>query len=120
MNILITSAGRRQALLESLRGDARRLRHPLRVLAADLAPELSAACASADAAFAVPPCSERRYVDALLAICQRERIQMIIPTIDGELQALADSAAAFAKAGSLPVVSLPDAVQVARDKARTA
>jgi carbamoyl-phosphate synthase large subunit len=120
MNLLLTSAGRRNQLLECFRASATSLRLPLRVLAADLRPELSSACRSADAVFAVPACAAPGYVDALLEICAREKVGLLVPTIDPELRPLSDARERFAKIGTTVVVSGPAAVRVARDKLATA
>ena len=118
--ILLTSAGRRVELLHCFRADAGRLGLALRVLAADLRPELSAACQAADAAFAVPRCTEETYVPALLEICRREGVRLLVPTIDTELAVLAAHRETFARVGTLVAVSSPAVIAVARDKLRTA
>src|SRR5687768_2670971 len=56
--LLFTSAGRRNQLMDCFRQDAALLGVNVRVLAADLRPELSSACRQANASFAVPPCSD--------------------------------------------------------------
>src|SRR5205823_4368648 len=65
--LLLTSAGRRCALLECSRESGRELGLELRLLAADAHPATAPACALADAAFPVPACTTEGYVDALTA-----------------------------------------------------
>lgn len=120
MTILVTSAGRRVELLNCFREASRGLALELHVLAAEARPELSAACRAADAAFTVPRCREADYVPALLEICRRERVDLLVPTIDPELDVLSRHAADFAAVGTRVVVSAPDVVAIARDKAATA
>ncbi len=120
MKLLLTSAGRRNQLLDCFRASAAALGMPLKVLAADLRPYLSTACRSADTAFAVPACDSPGYVDALLEICAREKVGLLVPTIDPELGPLSQAASAFAKVGTLIAISHPEAVRVARDKLATA
>jgi carbamoyl-phosphate synthase large subunit len=120
LGVLITSAGRRNQLMRCFRSDAAALGVQLRVLAADLNPALSPACQEADAAFAVPRCTEPGYVAALLEICAREKIGLLVPTIDPELAVLSAAAAQFASAGVRVVVSGPAVVATANDKAATA
>lgn len=118
--ILFSSAGRRVELMNCFRADARRLGVDLRVLAADLRPAMSAACQSADAAFAVPRCLECGFIPAVREICVRERVDLVVPTIDTELPGYAAHLAQFAAAGSRVAVSAPEVVAIARDKAQTA
>lgn len=118
--LLITSAGRRNQLLQCFRSDAKALNWELRILAADLRPELSPACQQADAAFAVPRCTSEDYVLALLEICQREQVALLVPTIDTELAVLSRQADAFAQIGTRVVISSPLVVDLARDKLATA
>lgn len=120
MQILLTSAGRRGHLVQCFREAARSLQIELRVLAADLAPERSAACRLADGAWAVPRCTDVNYVSALLELCQKERVALLVPTIDTELEVLSRHVAEFAATETRVVVSSPEAVAVARDKALTA
>ena len=95
------------------------MRMPLQLLAADLRPDLSTACQAADAVFGVPACHSPGYVEALLEICRREKVGLLVPTIDPELGPLSEAVEAFAKIGTKVVVSLPEAVRVARDKYAT-
>lgn len=120
LTILFTSAGRRTHLIETFRSDATRLGVSLCVIAADSSPRLSAACALADDRVSVPPCRHDDYVPVLRTLCRERRIDMVVPTIDTELLALASSKASFADIGARVVVSSPDAVRVARDKWLTA
>jgi carbamoyl-phosphate synthase large subunit len=120
MKLLLTSAGRRNQLLECFRASAATLRMPLQVLAAELRPDLSTACRAADAVFGVPACDAPGYVDALLEICAREKVGLLVPTIDPELLPLSEAVDAFAKIGTRVAVSRPDAVRIARDKLATA
>lgn len=119
MNLLLSSAGRRVALLQALRLDAQGLGIALRVLAADLNPSQSAACASADIAFAVPRCTEAGFIDSLVDHCHRHQVGLVIPTIDTELPVLSEARARFEPRCKI-AVSSHQAVLVARDKQATA
>lgn len=120
LTILFTSAGRRVELLQCFRADAARLGLPVRLVAADLHPSLSAACQSADACFAVPRCLDPGYVPALLEICRAQQVRLVVPTIDTELPALSEARGQFERAGVRVAVSSPEVVALARDKFRTA
>jgi carbamoyl-phosphate synthase large subunit len=118
--VLLSSAGRRVALLHCLRRDAARLGLRLRVVACDLSPGWSAACHEADLAVAVPPCTHAEFVPRMLELCAREGVDLLIPTIDPELAPLSRSQDAFAARGTTVMVSSPAVVALARDKLRTA
>ena len=119
-NVLITSAGSRVSLLRAFRDELRRIHPGGLVLAADVSPELSAAAAIADGRHAVPPASDPSYVDALLTICRATGVTLVVPTIDTELQVLADNRHRFAAEGVTVAVSDPRFVESCRDKRRTA
>ncbi len=120
MNILITSAGRRNQLLQCFRQSASKLNLPLRILAADMDPEMSSACQSADAAYKVPACGDAAYVDALIELCIREKVKLLVPTIDPELAPLSRASARFEGIGTTVVISNEATVALAGDKLATA
>ena len=119
LTVLFSSAGRRVELVECFRSDARDLGIRLRVLAADAAPEMSAACQVADVAFAVPRCREAAFVPRMLELCAAEKVGLFVPTIDTELLVLAEAQERFAAIGTRVCVSSPETVRIARDKLRT-
>lgn len=120
LTILFLSAGRRVELMECFRKDARDLGLSLRVLAADIKPDWSAACAKADRAFSVPKCTTDEFPGFLHDLCVRERVGLIIPTIDTELPVLSRLAPALETVGSHTVISSNAVVEMARDKLLTA
>ena len=120
LRILVTSAGRRVELLNCFRSAAASLGVELVVLACDLRPEASAACHSADAAFAVPAAGDAGYADAVLDICRREGVTLAVPTIDPELLPLSLAQDAFSGEGCEIAVSGPQLIDIARDKLATA
>lgn len=92
----------------------------LRVLAADANPAMSAACHAADASFPVPRCSDPSFVPALIEICMRERVALLIPTIDTELAVLSQNVDRFSAIGTRVVLSAPGVVALAGNKFETA
>ena len=117
--MLLTSAGRRAGLLDCFRTSAARIGTGIEIHACDLQPELSAACALADARFAAPPCADADYIPTLLSYARQHGIALIVPTIDTELQPLADAREEFAASGIQVHVSCPQTIAVVRDKQRT-
>jgi carbamoyl-phosphate synthase large subunit len=73
----------------------------------------------ADAAWTVPPCTSADFVPAMLELCGREQIGLIVPTIDTELPAYARHRADFAAIGATAAVSGPETVSIAADKLST-
>jgi len=120
VRILLTSAGRRVELLNCFRAAAGRLGLRIEIVACDLNPGLSAACAVADHAAAVPRCTAPNYAEAVLDLVRRHAVALVVPTIDPELLPLAQRAADFAKAGCRVHVSAPNVIEIARDKQWTA
>jgi carbamoyl-phosphate synthase large subunit len=116
--VLISSAGRRVALLEAFRWSLDRLHLDGRVVAADASP-LAAAGLVADEAVLVPPCTSPEFVPALLDVCARRDVALVIPTIDTELPVLASAREEFRQAGVAVAVSSPDTVRIGADKACT-
>jgi carbamoyl-phosphate synthase large subunit len=119
LRLLISSAGRRVGRMQCFRQAADQIGIDLEVIACDLRPELSAACQLADKAFGVPPATDSGYINALLSICQRQRVDLLVPTIDTELPALAHARDAFAGVGTSVAISDPALVDIARDKLAT-
>jgi carbamoyl-phosphate synthase large subunit len=117
--ICVTSAGRRVALLQTLRNDAAALGLSPRIVALDRQPGLSAACALADVSEAVPECSQPGYPEAVMDSCRRHGVTLLVPTIDTELTPLAAWREKFMSIGVMPVLSSQEAVKVARDKFET-
>lgn len=119
ITVLFSSAGRRTELLNCFRKDAVALGESLRVLAVDVQPEFSSACHRADAAFKAPHCLDEEFVPRLLEICQNEHVKLLVPTIDTELEVLADAQEEFAAIGTRVHISSSEVVRLARDKAAT-
>jgi len=121
IGILITSAGRRGELIKLWKESALAILGPdARVYANDLEPSLSAACQLADQSFPVRRCTEPDYPSQVLEQCLDHGIQLVIPTIDTELQTLAEARETFVTAGVHVVVSDPELVRQCRDKRLTA
>jgi carbamoyl-phosphate synthase large subunit len=118
--MMISSAGRRVGLLRCFAESASALGVDLQIVACDLQPEWSAACMLADKAFAAPPAESAGFIPAMLDLCEREGIGLVVPTIDTELVAYSEAREAFAAIGTQVVVSAAPLVGMARDKLATA
>ena len=74
---------------------------------------------AADEGFLVPTAAGPDYVQALLDICRRQHVALVIPLIDWELATIAAARESFAAAGTRAVVSDLRVVEICRDKRRT-
>ncbi len=120
ITLLLSSAGRRVELLRHFREDAADLGLDLRVVATDLDAPWCPACHEADSLHVVPPADSPAFIDQTLALCERYSVDLVVPTIDLELEPLARHSADFRARGTDVVVSSLDTVSLARDKLRTA
>jgi carbamoyl-phosphate synthase large subunit len=118
VNVLLSSAGRRVSLLNAFRSTLEELKLTGRLLAADAATYSAASCL-ADGRFRVPPCGDPGFVPAMLELCEREGVTLLVPTIDTELPAYAAHRADFAAVGTLVAVSSPATIDISADKRRT-
>ena len=114
------SAGRRVELIKAFKQELHLRGLRSMMLATDLNPEFSAACHLADQAFRLPRVTATGYMDELLALCLRQKVGLVIPTIDTELLSLAEQRDRFAAEGVDLVISDEALVGVCRDKRLTA
>lgn len=116
MNILISSAGRRGALVRLCQTAVQPAGG--KVLAVD-AGRWSAACRIADGWAQVPRCTEESFVDVVAQFCRRRDVGLLIPTIDTELPILSAHRGRFEGMGVTPVVSGPETIAIGCDKLTT-
>lgn len=119
-NVLILSAGRRVELVQDFKAEAAKFSDDVKIFTTDLVPRMSSACHVADGAFQVPMIRADNYTDSILELALRENIGLIVPTIDTELQKLADERGRFEAEGIHIIVSEPDFIAQCRDKRLTA
>lgn len=105
-------------LLGLFRDALRDLRLEGRVLAVDCS-RTSPAFHIADAAFEMPRCNDPQFTPCMSDLCRRERVSLIVPTIDPELPIYTAERHAFAAAGVTVAVSSPQTVAISGDKVLT-
>ena len=115
--VLLTCAGRRTSLLKFFLSAAHR--RGGRVLAADSNP-LAPALYMGDGGRPLPLLQSPDYLPSLLELVEREKVRMIVPTIDTELALLAGNLEAFASRDCVVLVSHPRLIEVTSDKWLTA
>jgi carbamoyl-phosphate synthase large subunit len=121
VNVLVSSAGRRCELLRIIRADAASLGLACKIVATDMEPEWSAACQEADAYYRVPPATHNEFCEVTEAILTKEDCNLLVPTIDTELEAIARARDALEERHpQLSVLShAPSFVGICRDKGQT-
>jgi len=118
LNIMLTCVGRRVALLESFRRAMTGLGLKGRVYGADHS-ATAAGFHVADEGLLVPPVRGPDYVEALVDLCRKHEIGLVVPLIDWELPVLAAARETFAAAGARLVIASQRAVDICRDKRQT-
>ncbi|MBF0406190.1 MAG: ATP-grasp domain-containing protein [Candidatus Riflebacteria bacterium] len=117
-NILFTSAGRRVALVKAFRSAMQQLSLEGKIVTADC--KLSAqAHFAADAMEIVPRVDHPDYLNELLNICSKYKINLVVPLIDPELQILSDSETRFRQAGITLLSSSSETNSLCIDKVKT-
>ncbi|MCB9727931.1 MAG: ATP-grasp domain-containing protein [Deltaproteobacteria bacterium] len=117
-NVLISSAGRRVALLRTFRGALAELGLEGRLLAVDIS-RASAAFHDADLGLQVPRCDSAEFIPAMLEICRAHEVRLVVPTLDPELLPYAAHRAEFAAIGTTVAISSPQVVAIGSDKVQT-
>jgi len=117
-NILVSSAGRRVSLVRHFQTALAELGIRGQVWAADLT-TLSSAWHAADRGAPAPRFATGRFIDEMLQLCKREKIQLLVPTIDTELPLYSEAKAQFAEIGTTIAISSPEAINICEDKRQT-
>lgn len=118
-NILITSAGKRVALVKAFKEAAARQGCDTQVLTTDMNPQMAPAAYVSDGCIQVPRVTDADYPQVLLRLCKERNVGMIVPTIDTELMVLADCKKMFAENGVSVIVSDESFIATCRDKRNT-
>lgn len=117
-NILVSAAGRRVALVEIFRQALVTLGVTGRVLATDVT-RLAAAWQAADDAFLVPPCGHPDFTPTMVGLCRNQQVDLVVPTIDPELDVYARNQDRYRAEGTHVAVSSPEVVRLSTDKVAT-
>ena len=112
MNLLITSIGKRVELITHLKKS-------FRVVGCD-ASDVNAARHFTDAFYKIPRCTEPDYTDRLLEICEKEKINAIIPLYEAEFPVLNEARARFENLSVHLILSDANVISICKDKYKTA
>jgi carbamoyl-phosphate synthase large subunit len=118
LNVLFTCIGRRVSLLNCFRRAAGQLKFKASFLGTDTS-ELSPALQLCDESFLVKPTTHPGYIRQLLSIVKRNRIKLLVPTVDLDLRLLSENKSRFTSLGCRVLVSSPEVIDICQDKRKT-
>lgn len=119
-NVLITSCGRRVELVKEFVKARNNLGVNGNVIAVDIS-HTAPAIYFADYYELVPRINSADYIDSLISVIKKYNINLIIPTIDTELQVLADNKTRIKKeTGAIVMVSDPVVIDICNNKIKSA
>lgn len=114
MNILILSAGTRDKVVQYFK---REIGNDGTVIATDCS-NLAPAVYEADKFYLVPRITAPDYLDKVLDICKKEKVDGVFSLIDPELSMLAKEKERFLAVGTTPIISNYDLVETCFNKYR--
>ena len=114
LSVLVTAAGNvfMPGTLACLRNNGERR---IRLVGADMSDD-STILKMCDAAYQVPRCSNPGYIDSLLDVCKKERVDILLPIMSAELNALAANRERFEELGTAVSVSSLHALEISNNK----
>lgn len=112
MNLLLTSIGKRIELIEHLKTR-------FRVVGVD-ASTMNPAKGFVDVFYQIPKCREEGYVEALLEICRKEDVSLLVPLYEPEFLILDEARDRLEEIGVKLVLSDRRVLEICGDKRRTA
>lgn len=118
MHILFTGVGRRIELLQAFRSAAMVLNKEVKIYGADMA-GTAPALVYCDYTRKVVSMNDPAYIQNLIDICVADEIDLLIPTIDTDLQVLSENKDRFNAIGTKVMISAPNKIRICRDKNNT-
>lgn len=117
-HVMLTCIGRRVSLLKSFRNAGKSLKLSPVIIGTDTT-RLSPALQLCDKKYIVKPVTHRDYLNDLLEIVNKEKVNLIVPTVDLDLKILAQNKAKFEKLGCNVLISSPEVIDICQDKRKT-
>lgn len=112
MNILILSCGARNKLVQYFKEKENGI---TKVVGADCSVHAPALYA-ADSHYIIPRMSSPDYAETVLSICEKEKIDAVLPLQEDELALTASLREQYLRAGVMPIVSPLHTIELCRDK----
>ncbi|APQ75873.1 carbamoyl phosphate synthase-like protein [Clostridium botulinum] len=111
MKILLTAIGKRVQLIKYIKKHGE-------IIGAD-AGELAPAIAFVDKFYKIPKCTDINYIDSLLDICKKEKIDLLIPLYEREFNTLCNNREKFKELGTTLLLSHKNLISICNDKWNT-
>ncbi len=113
-NILLTSSGAvtSQGVVKGLR---QQTEFKYKLVTTDIY-DVNAGKHCGSAFYKVPLATSREYIRTLLAICKKEKINVLIPIHDTELLRVSQNAESFLNIGCFPLISSPETIKTCNNK----
>ena len=118
LNILVTAASRRVALIRGFQAALQKLGIEGVVVTTDINP-LSPGIYVSDRHHWAPLTTDEGYLDRVEEVCKEEDIGAIIPTIDDELVIMGQARERFESIGAKVIISQPRTSEICNDKWET-
>lgn len=115
-NVLILSAGRRVELIQNFIYEIKKRDFTVKLFAVDSNPSHSAGCQIADEYFKAPKVADPNYIQFLFDLCLRNKVGLVVPTIDTELLVLSQNRERFQSEGIEVAISDFNLISICRDK----
>lgn len=112
MNILILSAGTRNKIVQYFKKELNGIGKVVATDCSNLAPAIY----DADKYYIVPRITDDNYIENIIDICKRERIDTLISLIDPELSLISKNIRLFNEIGVKPIISDFDEVEMCFNK----
>ncbi len=117
--VLFTSIGRRVELVQAFKYSYSNHNITARIIGVDANPKLAPARHFVDSIFQIPRVDDTRYLNALLQICRKEKVNLLIPLYEPEFWILDRHRSQFTKLGVLLLLSQSDTLKICADKLET-
>ena len=118
-NVLILSVGRRVELVKCFKTAAQNLKIESEIIGGDCADD-APALYFCDKSVMLPRISEPNYIDAIIEVCNKESISLVVPTIDTDLLLLSKNKAYIEKNNKTKIlISNENIIEICRNKVNT-
>jgi len=119
MNILFSSVGKRVELVNTFHSAVFNLNIKIKLFGADMNPKMCPARFVLDYCFQVPAVTSENFITEIIKICVKNKVTLIIPTIDTELLVYANHRAELLRHNIEVVLSENELITSCRDKRLT-
>ena len=116
--IMFTCIGRRVSLLNGFKKAGKALKLSPVMIGTDTT-KLSPALQLCDKKYIVKPVTHRDYLKQILDIVKKEKVNLLVPTVDLDLKLLAQNKSKFEKLGCCVLISGLGIIDICQDKRKT-